>query len=90
MLGDHVKTGIGVMLNTGTVIGAGSNVFGAVQPPKYVPPFRWGSGNALEAYGLDRFLGTARTVMERRGVQMSEGMAGVLARAAGAAEARSG
>src|SRR5688500_17293461 len=41
LLGDHVKTGIGALLNTGTVIGAGSNLYGTDMPPKYVPPFSW-------------------------------------------------
>jgi UDP-N-acetylglucosamine diphosphorylase/glucosamine-1-phosphate N-acetyltransferase len=77
-LGDHVKTGIGVMLNTGTVIGAGSNVVGAVQPPKYVPPFSWGAGEDLGAYDLERFLSTAATVMARRKVRLTDGMRGVL------------
>jgi UDP-N-acetylglucosamine diphosphorylase/glucosamine-1-phosphate N-acetyltransferase len=77
-LGDHVKTGIGLMLNTGTVIGAGSNVFGAVQPPKYVPPFSWGAGDALGTYELKRFLSTAETAMERRKVPLTDGMRAVL------------
>jgi UDP-N-acetylglucosamine diphosphorylase / glucose-1-phosphate thymidylyltransferase / UDP-N-acetylgalactosamine diphosphorylase / glucosamine-1-phosphate N-acetyltransferase / galactosamine-1-phosphate N-acetyltransferase len=80
-LGDHVKTGIGVMLNTGTVIGAGSNIFGAVQPPKYVPPFRWGAGDALIEYDMTRFLDTAQTVMGRRAVELSDGMRAMLAEA---------
>ncbi len=42
-LGDHVKTGIGTFLNTGTVVGAGSNLFGGRMPPTYVPPFSWGT-----------------------------------------------
>ena len=37
-LGDHVKSGIGTVLNTGTIVGAGSNVFGGVMPPPVVPP----------------------------------------------------
>jgi UDP-N-acetylglucosamine diphosphorylase/glucosamine-1-phosphate N-acetyltransferase len=81
LLGDHVKTGIGVMLNTGTVIGACSNVFGAVQPPKYVPPFRWGSGGELVDYDLARFLETAAVVMSRRRVPLTDAQRGVLIRA---------
>jgi UDP-N-acetylglucosamine diphosphorylase/glucosamine-1-phosphate N-acetyltransferase len=81
LLGDHVKTGIGVMLNTGTVIGAGSNVFGAVQPPKHVPPFSWGAGDALGAYDAERFLDTAATVMGRRDVPLTTGMRAMLAAA---------
>ncbi|MGH7504776.1 MAG: hypothetical protein ACRELX_03960, partial [Longimicrobiales bacterium] len=77
-LGDHVKTGIGVMLNTGTVIGTGSNIFGAVQPPKYVAPFSWGAGDALSVYDLDRFLATAEMVMGRRKVELTTGARTVL------------
>jgi len=72
-LGDHVKTGIGLLLNTGTVVGAGSNLYGAAMPPKYVPPFSWGTGGELEAYRVDRFLQVAERAMERRKVALSEG-----------------
>jgi UDP-N-acetylglucosamine diphosphorylase / glucose-1-phosphate thymidylyltransferase / UDP-N-acetylgalactosamine diphosphorylase / glucosamine-1-phosphate N-acetyltransferase / galactosamine-1-phosphate N-acetyltransferase len=68
-LGDHVKTAIGTMLNTGTVIEAGANIFGAM-PPKYVPPFSWGAPE--KAYQIEPFLETARTVMARRDVELSE------------------
>lgn len=80
LLGDHVKTGIGVMLNTGTVIGAGSNVFGAA-PPKYVPPFSWCDGHDLKAYELEKFLDTARTVMARRGIELGDDVRSMLTRA---------
>jgi UDP-N-acetylglucosamine diphosphorylase/glucosamine-1-phosphate N-acetyltransferase len=72
-LGDHVKTGIGLLLNTGTVIGAGSNLYGAEMPPKYVPPFSWGTGDELSAYRVDKFLEVAERAMSRRKVTLSEG-----------------
>jgi UDP-N-acetylglucosamine diphosphorylase / glucose-1-phosphate thymidylyltransferase / UDP-N-acetylgalactosamine diphosphorylase / glucosamine-1-phosphate N-acetyltransferase / galactosamine-1-phosphate N-acetyltransferase len=78
LLGDHVKTGIGALLNTGTVIGAGSNLYGTEMPPKYVPPFSWGSGSDLVAYDVDRFLAVAATVHERRGLELGEAMQQVL------------
>ena len=71
-LGDHVKTAIGTLLNTGTVIGAGTNVFPTGtgrMPPKYLPPFSWGDPDT--PYALDRFLATAETVMARRDVTLS-------------------
>lgn len=68
LFGDHVKTGIGVRLTTGTVIGAGSNIYGSTMPPKYVPPFSWGDGDATATYRLDRFLLVAERVMARRSV----------------------
>jgi UDP-N-acetylglucosamine diphosphorylase/glucosamine-1-phosphate N-acetyltransferase len=73
LLGDHVRTGIGIMLNTGTVVGAGACIFGASQPPKYVPPFAWGTGDSLGEYELEKFLATAETVMARRNVVLTPG-----------------
>lgn len=70
--GDHVKTGIGLRLTTGTVIGAGSSIHGAAMPPKSIPPFSWGEGNSLDCYDLARFLKTAERAMARRGVTLGE------------------
>ena len=72
MFGDHVKTGIGLRLTTGTVIGAGANVFGAAMPPKHVPPFSWGDGRSGEMYQIDKFLEVASRAMARRQVRLSE------------------
>lgn len=80
-LGDHVKTGIGTMLNTGTLVGLGSNLFGGIMPPSYVPPFSWGSGSDLQPYRFDRFINVVATVMSRRNVTLTEGMRTVLERA---------
>jgi UDP-N-acetylglucosamine diphosphorylase / glucose-1-phosphate thymidylyltransferase / UDP-N-acetylgalactosamine diphosphorylase / glucosamine-1-phosphate N-acetyltransferase / galactosamine-1-phosphate N-acetyltransferase len=80
-LGDHVKTGIGLLLNTGTVVGAGSNLYGALLPPKYVPPFSWGTGEDLTAYRVEKFLDVAARAMQRRKVVLSESSAGQLRRA---------
>ncbi len=70
-IGDHVKTGIGTLLNTGTVVGAGSMLYGAEMPPKHVPPFSWGCGDELVPYDLERFLEAAAAAMARRDVIMS-------------------
>ncbi len=78
LIGDHVKTGIGTMLNTGTVVGAGSNLFGGMMPPSLVPPFSWGAGTDLVEYRLDKFLEVAERVMSRRGVELTDGMRALL------------
>jgi UDP-N-acetylglucosamine diphosphorylase / glucose-1-phosphate thymidylyltransferase / UDP-N-acetylgalactosamine diphosphorylase / glucosamine-1-phosphate N-acetyltransferase / galactosamine-1-phosphate N-acetyltransferase len=78
LIGDYVKTGIGALLNTGTVIGAGSNLYGTAMPPKYVPPFSWGSGSELAAFDADKFLQVTATVMGRRSLELSEGMRAML------------
>ncbi|MBW3655531.1 MAG: hypothetical protein KY444_05465, partial [Gemmatimonadetes bacterium] len=80
-LGDHVKTGIGLLLNTGTVVGAGSNLYGAAMPSKYVPPFSWGTGDDLTAYRADKFLDVAKRAMARRKVKMAGSYAEALQRA---------
>ena len=82
-LGDHVKTGIGMMLNTGTVVGAGSMIYGsgAHMPPKHVPPFVWGTGDDWVSYRFDKFVETARTVMSRRKVELDAANEEVLRRA---------
>jgi UDP-N-acetylglucosamine diphosphorylase/glucosamine-1-phosphate N-acetyltransferase len=69
LIGDHVKTAIGTMLDTGTVIGCGANVFGTVRPPKYVPPFAW--GDTTKRVERDAFLTLARRVMPRRGIEVT-------------------
>ena len=69
LVGDHAKTAIGTLLNTGTVIGAGANVFGPGAVPKYVPPFAWG-GNGT-AMAEETFLRVAARVMPRRNVELT-------------------
>jgi UDP-N-acetylglucosamine diphosphorylase / glucose-1-phosphate thymidylyltransferase / UDP-N-acetylgalactosamine diphosphorylase / glucosamine-1-phosphate N-acetyltransferase / galactosamine-1-phosphate N-acetyltransferase len=81
LLGDHVKTGIGLLLNTGTVVGAGSNLYGAALPPRYVPPFSWGTGEDLVEFRFDKFLEVAERAMARRGVSLSPAMREQLERA---------
>ena len=70
--GDHAKTGIGTMLSTGTVIGAGANVFGGVMPPKVVPPFAWGDSEPYDTFDLTRFLEVAERAMARRHVKLGK------------------
>ena len=71
LFGDHAKTGIGLKLTTGSVLGAGANVYGAVMPPKAVAPFSWGEAGAFADYRLDKFLDVAERMMSRRHVDLS-------------------
>ena len=80
-LGDHVKTGIGMTLNTGTVVGAGSNLLGNAMPSSKVPAFSWGSGDHLARHRLPEFLATAKQVMARRKIELSPGVVKVLEKA---------
>jgi UDP-N-acetylglucosamine diphosphorylase/glucosamine-1-phosphate N-acetyltransferase len=71
MCGDHTKTGINTMFNTGTVVGVAANVYGGGYPPRYVPSFVWGGAQGRQRGDLERTLDTARTVMRRRGHELT-------------------
>ncbi len=71
-MGDHSKSGINTMFNTGTVVGVSSNVFGAGFPPKFIPSFSWGGADGLETYDIEKGIDVARRVMARRKVEMTE------------------
>lgn len=74
LLGDHVRTAIGTMLNTGTIVEAGANLFGARMPPRYVVPFAWGAGPDPDEYDIERFLQAATVIMARRDQRLGKGM----------------
>lgn len=71
-MGDHSKSAINTMFNTGTVVGVSSNIFGAGFPPKFVPSFSWGGAESLTTYDLEQSLEVARRVMARRKIVMTE------------------
>lgn len=71
IMGDHSKSGINTMFNTGTVVGVAANVFGGGFPPKHIPGFAWGGADGFETYEIERALSTARRVMERRHMHLS-------------------
>jgi UDP-N-acetylglucosamine diphosphorylase/glucosamine-1-phosphate N-acetyltransferase len=79
LFGDHAKTAIGTLLSTGTVVGAGANVFDAVRAPKYVPPFAWGA-NAKERMSRDGFLRVVERVLPRRDLTVTPETRAVLGR----------
>jgi UDP-N-acetylglucosamine diphosphorylase/glucosamine-1-phosphate N-acetyltransferase len=74
LFGDHAKTGIGLRLTTGTVLGAGANVYGSEMPPKAVAPFAWGEASAFSDYRVEKFLEVAERMMARRHVTLSDSM----------------
>ncbi len=66
MMGDHSKTAINTMFNTGTVVGFSSNVYGAGFPPKYIVSFGWGGSESMKEYKLVKAVETATAVFARR------------------------
>ncbi|KAB2881288.1 hypothetical protein F9K33_02110 [bacterium] len=78
IMGDHSKSGINTMFNTGTVVGVSSNIFGAGFPPKTIPSFAWVDSKDVQRYRLDKAIEVARTVMARRKVTMTENYVNLL------------
>jgi UDP-N-acetylglucosamine diphosphorylase/glucosamine-1-phosphate N-acetyltransferase len=71
IMGDHSKTAINTMFNTGTVVGVFSNVFGSGFPRKFIPSFSWGSQKGYMVYKMNKALETAQRVMERRNKELT-------------------
>ncbi|MBK9074699.1 MAG: GlmU family protein [Flavobacteriales bacterium] len=71
VMGDHAKSGINTMFNTGSVVGVAANVFGSGFPPKHLPSFTWGGADGFLEHTLDKALDTAQRVMERRHVPLT-------------------
>ncbi len=68
-LGDHTRTGLGSMLNTGTAVGVMCNVLPAgLLLPKHVPSFTAVLyGRVAPGFTLEQLFATAEIVMGRRG-----------------------
>jgi UDP-N-acetylglucosamine diphosphorylase/glucosamine-1-phosphate N-acetyltransferase len=73
-LGDHTKTGLGTLLNTGTNVGTFCNLLPAgTYVSRYVPSFcSWWNGALSANVHLPRLLQTADEVMRRRGGALTE------------------
>jgi UDP-N-acetylglucosamine diphosphorylase/glucosamine-1-phosphate N-acetyltransferase len=73
-LGDHTKSGLGTLLNTG----ANAGVFCNLLPtgtllPKHIPSFcSWWNGSLAPSANVPRLLETASEVMRRRGCTFTE------------------
>lgn len=69
-IGDHSKTGINTMFNTGTVVGVCSNIFGGGFQPKYIPSFSWGGRHGFAEYRLKNAWETAQYVVARKKMKL--------------------
>ena len=78
MMGDHSKTAINTMFNTGTVIGVNSNIYVPGFPRNFVPSFSWGGASGFTAYQPAKAFDAAKVMMARRGVEFNEIEADIL------------
>jgi len=73
LIGDHTKTSIGTLLNTGSYLGAMAIIMATGKPlPKYIPSFAWFiEGIVTKGFGRGRLYETAKMAMSRRGCDWS-------------------
>jgi UDP-N-acetylglucosamine diphosphorylase/glucosamine-1-phosphate N-acetyltransferase len=71
LIGDHAKTSIGTLLNTGTCVGAMTLLVASGKLlPKFIPSFTWHLHDAItQGFGKAPLYATARTAMGRRKCQ---------------------
>ncbi len=72
IMGDHCKTAISTTLNTATVAGVGSNIFGAGFPKTHIPSFIWGGVDFSRTFILQKAFSVAEAMMNRRGLSLSQ------------------
>jgi len=72
IIGDHSKTSINTMINTGTIIGFSSNIFGNGFPEKYITSFAWGSSDLMVTFNISKSIEVAKKVMGRRNLVFSQ------------------
>ena len=72
ILGDHSKTGINTMFNTGTVVGVSANIYGSNFPRNFVPSFSWGGALGFKTYTLSKAIETAELVTKRKNEDFTE------------------
>ena len=78
MMGDHSKTAINTMFNTGTVIGVNSNIYVPGFPRNFIPSFSWGGASGFTAYLPEKAFEAAKVMMARRGVEFNDVEAAIL------------
>lgn len=71
IMGDHSKSGINTMFNTGTVVGVCANIVGAGFPKKHIPSFSWSISEKIRPYDLEKALETIHVVYKRRNRELS-------------------
>ncbi len=72
IMGDHSKSGINTMFNTGTVVGVSANVFGSGFPRTFIPSFSWGGAAGFSLYLPEKAFATAERMMARRNVPFDQ------------------
>jgi len=79
MMGDHSKSGINTMFNTGTVVGVSANIFGSNFPRNFIPSFSWGGASGFTEFKINKASEVATAMMKRRDIEFDEKEQNILA-----------
>jgi len=72
LMGDHSKSGINTMFNTGTVVGVSANMYGGDFHKKFIPSFTWGGPSRKVEFSFPKACDVAHRMMERRSIPFDE------------------
>ena len=69
VMGDHSKTGINTMFNSGTSVGVACNIYGAGYPDNFIPSFFKGGKERGGEWALERVLEMVERILYRREIE---------------------
>jgi UDP-N-acetylglucosamine diphosphorylase/glucosamine-1-phosphate N-acetyltransferase len=69
MMGDHSRSAIATMFNTGTVVGVNTNIYGSNFPRNFIPSFSWGGAAGFSVYQIPKAIETVSLVLQRKGLE---------------------
>jgi UDP-N-acetylglucosamine diphosphorylase/glucosamine-1-phosphate N-acetyltransferase len=72
IMGDHSKSGINTMFNTGTVVGVSANIFGGNFQRNFISSFVWGGHAGFTTYDFNKAMKVAAAVYRRRNLDFGE------------------
>ena len=74
LIGDHAKTSIGTLFNTGSYVGGMCIIMATGEPlPKFIPSFAWFLGGIVtKGFGKNKLYDTAEVAMSRRNCKWSK------------------
>lgn len=72
IMGDHSKSGINTMFNTGTVVGVNVNVFGPSYQRNFIPSFSWGGTSGFSVFKISKAIKIAEAVYARRDLPFNQ------------------
>jgi UDP-N-acetylglucosamine diphosphorylase/glucosamine-1-phosphate N-acetyltransferase len=72
IMGDHSKSAINTMFNTGTVVGVSANIFGSGFSRTFIPSFSWGGASGFSIFKLFKSFEVAEKVLARRDVKFGK------------------